>query len=142
MQTQDISGIWQLRQAGKKEFIPAAVPGCVHTDLLAAGKIPDPYYRDNESRLQWIGEVQGRGGDIRVTLSSKAPALWVWLEAEGVDIKLSDNFSHLRPGQPVEIILQPNKPVSITEMRKKLAVQPVRYIPLRITKREIRNKHD
>ncbi|WP_327633025.1 glycoside hydrolase family 2 protein [Kribbella sp. NBC_00482] len=35
--------------------VPATVPGCVHTDLLAAGLIPDPYLDDNEHRLHWIG---------------------------------------------------------------------------------------
>lgn len=35
--------------------VPASVPGCVHTDLLAAGLIPDPFLDDNESRLGWIG---------------------------------------------------------------------------------------
>ena len=53
----DLSGEWTLQQAGKKEIIQANVPGTVHTDLLTAGKIPDPYYRDNEDRLQWISEV-------------------------------------------------------------------------------------
>ena len=56
-QTIDLAGEWTLRQAGKKESIKAIVPGTVHTDLLAAGKLPAPYYRDNEDRLQWIGEV-------------------------------------------------------------------------------------
>ena len=37
--------------------LPAAVPGCVHTDLLAAGLIPDPYLDDNEERLHWIGHT-------------------------------------------------------------------------------------
>lgn len=37
--------------------IPAAVPGVVHTDLLAAGLIPDPYLDDNEALLAWIGLV-------------------------------------------------------------------------------------
>lgn len=37
--------------------VPAAVPGVVHLDLLAAGLIPDPYLDDNESRLAWIGLV-------------------------------------------------------------------------------------
>jgi beta-mannosidase len=32
----------------------ATVPGTVHTDLVAAGVIPDPFYGDNERRLQWI----------------------------------------------------------------------------------------
>jgi beta-mannosidase len=35
--------------------IPAVVPGCIHTDLLAAGLIPDPFDGDNESTVQWIG---------------------------------------------------------------------------------------
>ncbi|MFZ0389683.1 MAG: hypothetical protein WAN36_04415, partial [Calditrichia bacterium] len=38
------------------EGIPAKVPGTVHTDLLAAGMIPDPFMDDNELSLQWIGE--------------------------------------------------------------------------------------
>ncbi|MFB9238222.1 glycoside hydrolase family 2 protein [Plantactinospora siamensis] len=37
--------------------IPATVPGCVHTDLLAAGLIPDPYLDRNESALAWIGRT-------------------------------------------------------------------------------------
>lgn len=37
--------------------IPATVPGCVHTDLLAAGLIDDPYLSDNEHRLTWIGRT-------------------------------------------------------------------------------------
>ena len=36
--------------------IPATVPGCVHTDLLAENLIPDPYYGQNELNVQWIGE--------------------------------------------------------------------------------------
>ncbi|MFE9823567.1 glycoside hydrolase family 2 protein [Streptomyces sp. NPDC005791] len=37
--------------------VPATVPGCVHTDLLAAGLIDDPYLDDNEKRLGWIGRT-------------------------------------------------------------------------------------
>lgn len=35
--------------------IPATVPGCVHTDLLAAGLIEDPYLGANETLTDWIG---------------------------------------------------------------------------------------
>jgi len=35
---------------------PGTVPGTVHTDLLSQGLIPDPFWRDNEMRLQWVGE--------------------------------------------------------------------------------------
>ncbi|MBY8870843.1 glycoside hydrolase family 2 protein [Micromonospora sp. PLK6-60] len=37
--------------------VPATVPGSVHTDLLAAGLIPDPYLDDNETALTWIGRT-------------------------------------------------------------------------------------
>ncbi|MET7278028.1 glycoside hydrolase family 2 protein [Kribbella sp. NPDC005582] len=37
--------------------VAAAVPGEVHTDLLAAGLIPDPFDGDNESKLAWIGST-------------------------------------------------------------------------------------
>ena len=40
--------------------IPATVPGCVHTDLLAAGLIPDPYLDENELALDWIGHQEWR----------------------------------------------------------------------------------
>lgn len=48
---------WRFREAGKGEWRPAEVPGCVHTDLLAAGVIKDPFYRDHERELQWIGKT-------------------------------------------------------------------------------------
>ncbi|GGK78474.1 glycoside hydrolase family 2 protein [Mangrovihabitans endophyticus] len=35
--------------------VPATVPGCVHTDLLDAGLIPDPYLDLNEVAVDWIG---------------------------------------------------------------------------------------
>ncbi|GAA1743042.1 glycoside hydrolase family 2 protein [Luedemannella helvata] len=40
--------------------VPATVPGCVHTDLLAAGLIDDPYLDANEVGLAWIGRTGWR----------------------------------------------------------------------------------
>ena len=48
---------WKFREANKTEWYPATVPGCVHTDLIASKLIDDPFYRDNEKRLQWIGKT-------------------------------------------------------------------------------------
>jgi len=48
---------WRFREAGKGDWRRAQVPGCVHTDLLASGLIEDPFYRDNERKLQWIGQT-------------------------------------------------------------------------------------
>ncbi|MGN7860429.1 glycoside hydrolase family 2 protein [Microbacterium sp. 22303] len=46
-----------LRDALSDGSVDATVPGCVHTDLLAGGLIPDPYLDDNEALLAWIGLV-------------------------------------------------------------------------------------
>lgn len=40
--------------------VAASVPGSVHTDLLAAGLIADPYLDDNEALLAWIGQCDWR----------------------------------------------------------------------------------
>ncbi len=48
---------WQFREAGKDTWYPATIPGSVHTDLLTNKLIEDPFYRDNEKRLQWIGKT-------------------------------------------------------------------------------------
>lgn len=50
----EISDNWQFKQSDKDEWMPATVPGCVHTDLLANKKIEDPFYRLNEHNQQWI----------------------------------------------------------------------------------------
>lgn len=55
--TTELSAGWTFRQADKEEWLPATVPGCVHTDLLNNGKIQDPFYRLNERDLQWIDKV-------------------------------------------------------------------------------------
>ncbi|WP_328874400.1 glycoside hydrolase family 2 protein [Streptomyces sp. NBC_00287] len=47
---------WILRTPGSTAAeVPAAVPGCVHTDLLAAGVIPDPFLGRNETEVAWVG---------------------------------------------------------------------------------------
>ncbi|MGB6403517.1 MAG: glycoside hydrolase family 2 protein, partial [Candidatus Sulfotelmatobacter sp.] len=59
--SQNLDSGWQFRAVANtdrpdvKEWHPAQVPGVVQTDLLHNGLIPDPFDRDNEFRLQWIG---------------------------------------------------------------------------------------
>ncbi|MEK7728708.1 MAG: sugar-binding domain-containing protein, partial [candidate division KSB1 bacterium] len=67
----DLNGAWQMQPHWQSpriselpaalfkrdEWLPATVPGTVHTDLMAAKKIPDPFYRDNEGQVQWVAEV-------------------------------------------------------------------------------------
>ena len=54
--TQNLSGEnWQFQQKDSALSGPATVPGSIHMDLLRNEMIPDPYYRNNEKDLQWIG---------------------------------------------------------------------------------------
>ena len=72
--------LWTLQAVGTLEHVPeevrgqrvpATVPGCVHTDLLAAGLIPDPYQNENENELGWIGRTDWRY-ETRFEVTAKA----------------------------------------------------------------------
>ena len=63
--TQMLDSGWQFRLAPgdnhasahpqAARWQPAAVPGTVQTDLLAASLVADPFHRDNEAQIQWVG---------------------------------------------------------------------------------------
>ncbi|HJQ33705.1 MAG TPA: glycoside hydrolase family 2 protein [Pyrinomonadaceae bacterium] len=80
-----LDGVWQFREAGKGEWRQATVPGSVHTDLLANKLIEDPFYRDDEQKLQWVGKTDW---EYRTTFDA-TPALvhrqHVELVFEGLD---------------------------------------------------------
>ena len=49
MKTRTLNGAWTLEIPGTPfAAVPATVPGSVYHDLLAAERIPNPFYRDNE----------------------------------------------------------------------------------------------
>lgn len=56
MTIRSLAGAWRLHAADETATIPVQVPGDVHSALLAAGRIPDPYYGANEQQVQWVGE--------------------------------------------------------------------------------------
>ena len=85
----DLDGRWTLRQDGKDQAIPATVPGTVHTDLLAAGKIPDPFYGKNEDDLQWVGQTPwtySRDFDVDAALLERGHVV---LRCDGLDTAAS-----------------------------------------------------
>ncbi|MCX7002113.1 MAG: hypothetical protein NTV22_02425 [bacterium] len=97
MQTLSLNGAWQVRQPGKPNTYAARVPGCVHEDLLRAGAITDPYYRDHEVQQQWIGEADweySRTFDVPAPLLACARVL---LECAGLDTFATITIN----GQPV-----------------------------------------
>jgi beta-mannosidase len=76
---------WEFRRASEEAWRPARVPGCVHTDLLAAGLIGDPFYGTNERELRWI---ENEDWEYRVRFDAPPAILareHVELDFEGID---------------------------------------------------------
>ena len=53
---QNLNDGWQLGSNDGNDWISAAVPGNVHLNLLRNELIPDPFFGQNESQLQWVAE--------------------------------------------------------------------------------------
>jgi len=78
----------------------ATVPGDVHLDLLKSGKIPDPFYRDNESKLQWIEQA---GWEYKTSIDATTATLardHVDLVFEGLDTACTVYLNGQRIGSP------------------------------------------
>lgn len=95
MRSQSLAGKWKFRQMDAQEWLPATVPGGVHTDLLALGRIADPFVGDNEKRVQWVAEADWeycRQFVVDVDLMSQPH---IWLVCDGLDtlatVKLNGN---------------------------------------------------
>lgn len=53
---QEISKNWKFSKTNNSHFLPAKVPGTIHTDLIENGKSSAPFFRNNELNAQWIGK--------------------------------------------------------------------------------------
>lgn len=69
MKRLELNGVWKFRGIDRYrsasahnrnalEWLEGTVPGTVHTDLMANGIIPDPFYRMNELDVQWVEKFQ------------------------------------------------------------------------------------
>lgn len=85
MKSQTLTGAWEFRQAGTADWLHASVPGGVHTDLMALGRIPDPFVGDNEKRVSWVAEADW---EYRRNFTP-APEIFalpqIWLVCDGLD---------------------------------------------------------
>ncbi len=80
-----LDGAWQFREASSNEWLPANVPGGVHTDLLAAGRIADPFVGDEEKRVQWVAERDWEYRRVFHVESGLHEADRVFILCEGLD---------------------------------------------------------
>ena len=81
-----LNGAWTLEIPGSSfPIVPATVPGSVYHDLLAAGQIPDPFYRDNEMEALKLMDNDFVYSRIFTIDSGLLEADQVLLRAEGLD---------------------------------------------------------
>jgi len=131
---------WEFRQvaAGTQDaesgWLPAIVPGDVHLDLLANKKIPDPFFRDNEAKLQWIEDESWEyrlNFDVSAALLARANVDLVFdgldtaaqVYVNGVQVLNADNMfriwrvpvkSHLHQGRNLLRVVFPS-PIKAAE---------------------------
>ena len=106
MKIQSLTGAWQFRQAGTEEWLPASVPGGVHTDLLALGRIPDPFAGDNEKRVQWVAQADW---EYRCQFATPPEVLDqpnIWLVCDGLDTLAAVSLNGLPLGRAANMFRQ------------------------------------
>ncbi len=55
MITYSLNGNWNMTRVATGDTYIVSVPSDNFTELLKLGVIPDPYYKDNESKVEWVG---------------------------------------------------------------------------------------
>lgn len=74
---------WQFFYPEKNSWFKATVPGTIHTDLFNNKLIPEPFYQDNENKLQWISK---QAWTYKTQFQYQAPAQdTVYIVFEGLD---------------------------------------------------------
>lgn len=146
MHIQPLTGAWQFRQSDSETWLPATVPGGVHTDLMAAGLIPDPFVADNEKRVMWVAEsdwVYRRAfvvdgdvlGESDITLVCDGLDTLAEVTLNGESLGATDNMfrryrwdvkSLLRDGEN-ELAIAFRSPVQYVTLKQ--AARPLRNVP-------------
>ena len=56
----NLNSDWFFLNQDDSLWLPATVPGTIHTDLINNNIIDDPFYRLNEHNVQWIDKKDWR----------------------------------------------------------------------------------
>lgn len=141
---------WVLRSAGLSlppglpDCIPAKVPGVVHTDLLAAGLLPNPFLDTNESAQDWVGRQDWTyetmfdwvGQDAYVDLVFEGLDTFATIKLNGHELGATRNMNrtyrfdatpHLRQGANRLAVTFRSAWAEGEEIAKQVAPRPANY---------------
>lgn len=108
---------WKMKRTDTEQYINASVPGTVYCDLLAAGKMENPYWKDNEDAARKLMDFDyeyccsfGCEEDLRdtteVLLVFEGLDTLADIYLNGIRIAYADNM-HRTWKYPVKKLLQP-----------------------------------
>ena len=63
---------------------------------------------------------------FEIFISARQPAPWVWIECEGFDLRLSNNFFAVLPGEIVRVEARASRTISVEQLRAGLRLCDVR----------------
>ncbi len=143
MHIQSLTGEWQFHKSDEEAWLPAHVPGGVHTDLMALDLIPDPFVADNEKRVLWVAESDWV---YRRTFTADAALMaeqHVFLVCDGLDTLAEVTLNGVRLGETDNMFRQYTWDVKalLRESENELAIlfrSPVQYITTKQAERPLR----
>lgn len=125
-------------------WIPVDVPGSVHRALIAAGRIEDPFYDQNENDCAWIEDREwwyrltfegpadplGAGERWRLVFHGLDTYVTIWFNGEPIGQHENmfreaafDVSSRLLPGQPNTLVLCFDRPMDHLEGYEEFTAQ-------------------
>jgi beta-mannosidase len=76
---------WKFKQRNKATWHKASIPGTIHTDLLANKLIEDPFYRDNEKKVQWVSHTDWEYKTNFTLSENELKQDSIYIQFEGLD---------------------------------------------------------
>ena len=114
----------ELKSSGPRELMLwlelSARGGVVSTNFVSFAR---PKHMALEQPMLRAKVTDLGDGSFRVTLEAEKPALWAWIALGPVEARYSDNFVHVVPDKPVEIVVTPRETMTPEELESNLELR-------------------
>jgi beta-mannosidase len=151
--TLNLAGTWRLRCDARSIEVDYRVPGDVHSTLIAAGVIPDPYMGTNELEVRWVADEEWVATTRFAVEKIEAGAYYLDIDyldtiadvsVNGVHVLHAENcFRRYKPDvtkalKPGENVVEVTFHSTTKAANEKQAAQPF-YIPYSVSNNPIPN---
>ncbi len=142
MYMQSLAGEWQFHKSDEETWLPAHVPGGVHTDLMALDLIPDPFVADNEKRVMWVAESDWVYRRVFTVETALWPEQHISLVCDGLDTLAEVTLNGHRLGETDNMFRRYSWEVKslLREGENELVIffrSPVKYVTAKLAERPL-----